>query len=120
MKDIGGDPKFDVARSKWGSTWRMPTKAEFEELNNECTQTWVTKNGVKGYEVTGPNGNSIFLPAAGHCYDVRIFDKGSKGRYWSSTPASLGAIPLKIGSGEHYAVGWDQRGNGCTVRPVTE
>ena len=37
MKDIGGDPKFDVARSKWGSTWRMPTKAEFEELNNECT-----------------------------------------------------------------------------------
>ncbi len=120
MKDISGNTKFDVARLKWGSTWRMPTKAEFEELNSECTWTWTTKNGVNGYEVTGPNDNSIFLPAAGYCYDVRIFDKGSRGHYWSSTPASLGASAFQIGSNEHYVPGWKSRGEGRTIRPVTQ
>jgi hypothetical protein len=98
----------------------MPTKAEFEELNSECTWTWTTKNGVNGYEVTGPNDNSIFLPAAGYCYDVRIFDKGSIGHYWSSTPANLGAIAFQIGSNGHFVPGWKGRGDGRTIRPVTQ
>jgi tetratricopeptide (TPR) repeat protein len=120
MKDISGNTEFDVARLKWGSTWRMPTKAEFEELNSECTWTWTTKNGVNGYEVTGPNDNSIFLPAAGYCCDVRIFDKGSIGHYWSSTPANLGAIAFQIGSNGHFVPGWKCRGDGRTIRPVTQ
>ena len=57
--------QYDAALAKWGEQWRMPTMADFKELTTECTWTWTTQNGVKGYEVKGTNGNSIFLPAAG-------------------------------------------------------
>ena len=59
----------DAARVNWGGKWRMPTRAEQDELRNtsNCTWTWTTQNGVRGYKVTSKkNGNSIFLPAAGY------------------------------------------------------
>ena len=55
----------DAARVNWGGSWRMPTKAEQDELRNtdNCTWEWTTQNGVNGYKVTSKkNGNSIFLP----------------------------------------------------------
>lgn len=74
----------DAARVNWGGSWRMPTKAEQDELRTNCTWTWTTQNGVKGYKVTSKsNGNSIFLPAAGDFYS--LYDEGSKGCYWSSS-----------------------------------
>ena len=54
----------DAAFTHWGSNWRMPTQTEMDELKTECTWTWTTQHGVNGYRVTGPNGKSIFLPAA--------------------------------------------------------
>lgn len=57
--------EYDIARAQWGGTWRLPTLADFEELKNMCTWKWGTYNGVWGCKVTGPSGNSIFLPAAG-------------------------------------------------------
>ena len=62
--DIGGRSRYDAARANWGGTWRLPTKAELEELENKCTWKWTTQNGVNGYKVTGPNSKSLFLPAA--------------------------------------------------------
>lgn len=73
----------DAARQNWGSSWRMPTFDEFVELREKCKWTWTTKSGKNGYEVTGPNGQSIFLPAAGSKWKSRFFYKG--GSYWSST-----------------------------------
>ena len=78
----------DAANANWGSDWRMPTKEEQDELRNNCTWTWSMKNGIKGYSVTGPNGNSIFLPAAGCRYGSDLYNAGFYGYYWSS---SLGA-----------------------------
>ncbi len=75
----------DAATANWGSAWRMPTKEEFEELNSNCTVTWTTQNGVNGRLFTGPNGNSIFLPAAGYRYGSSLDDAGSGGDYWSSS-----------------------------------
>ena len=75
----------DAATANWGSAWRMPTKEEFEELNSNCTVTWTTQNGVNGRLFTGPNGNSIFLPAAGHRYDSSLDGAGTYGLYWSSS-----------------------------------
>ena len=75
----------DAARANWGGAWRMPTDDEWTELRENCTWTWTTLNGVNGFEVKGPNGNSIFLPAAG----VRGYGSsggaGSHGHYWSSS-----------------------------------
>ena len=65
--NISGKSKYDAATALWGKGWRIPTKAEFDELCNECDWEWINMNGHKGYKVTGPNGGSLFLPASGDC-----------------------------------------------------
>ena len=56
----------DAARVNWGGNWRIPTKAEIDELKSNCTMTFTSQGGVNGYNVTSnKNGNSIFLPAKG-------------------------------------------------------
>ena len=116
------DPEDDVAHVKWGGTWRMPTLDEQKELLNKCTWTWITQNGVNGYKVTGPNGNSIFLPAAGYRYGSEVYLRGSYGSFWSSSLSSYYsyyACSLYFDSGSH---GWDSRYRyyGLSVRPVSE
>ena len=74
----------DAAHVNWGGNWRMPTKAEQDELRENCTWAWTTRNGVKGYKVTGPNGDFIFLPAAGTREKRGIYIDGH-GFYGSSS-----------------------------------
>jgi len=64
---IGGKRGYDAvtASAEWDDGWRMPTKEEMQELIDSCQWTWTSKAGIIGYQVTGPNGNSIFLPASG-------------------------------------------------------
>ena len=81
--DISGT-QYDVATQKWGNGWQMPTSTQFSELEDKCTWEWTTQNGIKGQKVTGPNGNSIFLPAVGSGYDNGE-GVGSTGYYWTST-----------------------------------
>ena len=75
----------DAAAVNMGGSWRMPTTAEQDELRTECTWTRTTSNNVSGYTVTGPNGNSIFLPAAGFRSNSGLYYAGSYGNYWSSS-----------------------------------
>ena len=113
--------QYDVAHVKWGGSWRMPTLDEIKELVNNCTWKWTTQNGVNGQLVTGPNGNSIFLPAAGYRNGTDLFNRGSLGNYWSATLVesySDYACYLYFYDGIDYW--WDDRDNGRTVRPVTE
>ena len=121
ISGFSGNATYDAARANWGSPWRMPTKAEIEELNNNCTWTWTTQNGVNGMRVTGPNGNSIFLPAAGYCDGSSRNDVGKYGYYWSSATyeSSIGsAYRLGFNSSGHY-VNWNYRSYGQTIRPVS-
>ena len=114
------DLEDDAANANWGSDWRMPTKAEQNELRTKCTWTWSMKNGIKGYTVTGPNGNSIFLPAAGDRYDSDLGGAGSDGYYWSSslyTYYSNRAYDLYFSSGI-VDLGGSYRYGGRSVRPV--
>ena len=78
-------PEDDAAFVNWGSSWRMPSREQCIELSNKCTWTWTTLNGVIGQLITGPNGNTMFLPAAGDRYNNNIGDLGSFGQYWSRT-----------------------------------
>ena len=78
----------DAATANWGSGWRMPTYNEMNELKNNCTVTWTTQSGVNGSLFTGPNGNSIFLPAAGSRNDTSLGGAGSNGYYRSSSLTS--------------------------------
>ena len=64
----------------------MPTVEELYELCDNCSWIWTKKsNNGEGYVVTGPNGNNIFLPAAGYREKSSRQDAGSKGYYWSSS-----------------------------------
>ena len=118
------DPEDDVAHVKWGGSWRMPTKAEQNELRNSCTWTWTTQNGVNGYKFTSKtNGNSIFLPAAGYRNGAYLYDSDSVGNYWSSSLDSYGsvdAVSLCFDGSIFYGCGIFSRYIGCSVRPVCE
>lgn len=113
----------DAARANWGGSWRMPTYTELNKLNTDCTWTWTAVNNINGYRVTGSNGNSIFLPAAGYRYDSSLYVVGSGGCYWSSslrTGFSNYARYLNFNSSGHSTDDSYYRCDGRSVRPVTE
>ena len=114
------DLEDDAARQTLGGNWRMPTAAEWTELKTKCTWTQATPNGVYGYLVTGPNGNSIFMPAAG-CRFFRNFDgSGSYSDYWASsldTDHSQNAWVVSFGASGVY-IDVTERFYGQSVRAV--
>ena len=119
--DIAGTSR-DAARMNWGGSWRMPRASEINELLNNCTWTWTTQNGNNGYKVTGPNGNSIFLPAAGSRDGTSSGLVGSFSFYWSSTPNesdTQSASYLYFGRGclDRFST---YRYYGQSVRPVLD
>jgi len=115
----------DVAHVKLGGSWHIPTDAELTELREQCTWTWIIQNGVNGYNITGPNDNSIFLPAAGDLGDTYIYNVGTYGDYWSSSlgmdyeDSSEYAYSLYFGS-DDVSRREGSRYYGRSVRPVTE
>jgi len=79
------DPEDDAAYVNWGPSWRMPTSEQYRELVDNSTWTWETRNGVNGRLATGPNGNTIFMPAAGCRSWGELHDVGSYCYYWWRT-----------------------------------
>ena len=77
------DPIDDAAYVNWGPKWRMPTKEQQQELIDNCTWTWTARNNVNGMLVTGPNGNKMFLPAAGTYGASDMFATDRHGSYIS-------------------------------------
>ena len=75
----------DVAHVILGGNWRMPTDSEWTELRNRCEWERTIQNGINGKIVTGPNGNSIFLPDAGSRTELNLNGDGEIGLYWSSS-----------------------------------
>ena len=122
MDNISGDTNYDVARTIWGESWRIPTKAELEELKNKCTWTWCSQNDVNGYKIIGPNGNSIFIPAAGYYDGTSRSSVGGCGYYWISTndKRDIDRAYYLFFRSFFYNVNWYYRNLGLTVRPVTE
>ena len=112
-------PMDDAATVRWGGGWRMPTKAEWQELLYNTTVTWTTQNGVNGRLVTSNNGNSLFLPAAGYRLESSLYDAGSNGNYWSSllTINPYWAWILNFNS-DSYSMIDKSRYEGLSVRAV--
>ena len=121
INDISGNSDYDVATLNWGSEWRMPRIGEFDELLNNCTWTWITQNDVDGYKVTGPNGNSIFLPACGYNNGSSFLDVGV-GFYWTSAPVPYGDLEeafmyILDGYNDYLTTGYRPQCN--SIRPVS-
>lgn len=110
----------DAAYVNWGSQWRMPSIGQLTELRTTCLWIWTTLNDVKGCKVVGPNGNSIFLPAAGYRYDTSLGNAGSYGFYWSRSLRTVHPDDARglyfysdnVNTNNYY------RSGGRSVRPV--
>ena len=101
------------------TTNRLPTKGEFEELKNRCKWKWTKQNKIRGYRVTGPNGNSLFLPAAGYrrcTSEVSIV--GEFGDYWSSTPGNSDSAWMFLFISDGLCMVDKERCHGYSVRLV--
>ena len=115
------DPEDDAAFVNWGENWRMPTQEQMQELFDNCSWIWTQRNGVNGGLVTGPNGNTLFLPAGGMRNGTSLDFQDIDGDYWSRTIhswISSGAYALDFYSG---VWGWDGdliRSYGYSVRAV--
>lgn len=119
------DKADDAASKNLGGKWRMPTKEEFKELKEKCQWQWLSGNGRNGYIVKGPNGNSIFLPAAGDGYKKRHPSMYGHvyGYYWSSSldaSSPAYACDLQFNSSSVYDYFTDSRFYGHCVRPVAD
>ncbi len=129
-EDIGTSicgTQYDAATQYWGDGWRMPTKAEMEELINNCT--WEKQSN--GYKVTGPNGNSIMLPAYGMETYKGVYMRGNESLTYptgetefgtSSGAYMLNATRTGYGAsfGDPSIQKWSARAGGVQIRPVHE
>ena len=121
------EPEDDAAYVNWGSRWRMPTLEQLQELLDKCQWQWTQMNGLNGQLVTGPNGKSIFLPAAGGHVDYQ-FNGGVCAYYWSRTLCSPEKLRIEASDQKHAyllfldrwdsEVWYDSRYDGNTVRAV--
>ena len=111
--------KYDAARANLGGSWRMPTAAEFEELDDNCTSEWTTQNGVNGRRLTSKiNGNSVFFPVTGCYLSTMLTLEIAWGYHWSSslyTQNTSQALFLNnngfiINGGYHRLLGFPVRG----------
>ena len=116
------EPSDDAAMANWGSDWRMPTYDEWQELFGNTTNTWTVQNGVNGWLFSASNGNSIFLPAAGHIYSS-LNEVGWGGYYWSSSlytdnPSPSNAWEFFFYYNGNHGSTPSSRYSGATIRPV--
>lgn len=122
--DIAGT-QYDAASANWGSLWHTPTMSQCEELINHTTSIWTKCKGVFGELFTSKNGNSIFLPAAGYCWDNVVYNSETGGYYRSSSLDEAFPIIL-MGSWElginpaNTSIYGGSRVAGLSVRPVWE
>ena len=135
LKDIGSNiagTQYDVAHMKWGDSWKIPTSAQMDELQNReyCEWIWTFLNGVKGYIITSKlNGKSMFLPACGVFYSNEQQHMNTDGHYWLSTSETSNTFyaDYLIFSSDSYETchkselfqDYNGRDHGRTIRPVS-
>lgn len=127
---ISGHRDRDAAMNEWGTSWRIPTAKECEELLDKCDWIWTNINNTNGYKVVGPNDNWIFLPATGmvgeNIQDIAL--PGLFGGYWTgNTDENNRALELSFGGGGGamfgdgmHEIGIDEKYSGRYIRPVTD
>lgn len=128
VSNICGNPNFDVARQECGMPWRLPAVSEFEELIKCCKWTWLEADDntqvMSGYKIVGPNGNHIFLPAAGYGQgtvreESYIIDQDEYGMYWTGNLGEDKFRSYKLFfHKDNICINQDWRSRGNSIRPV--
>ncbi len=113
----------DAARAKLGEEWRIPTRDEWKELEQNTTIE-LTADGIK--LISKKNGNYILLPYGGYKDNSDLKESGARGFYWSSSLETASAVAH--GSAASYIITKDgdshradllrDRCLGLSIRPV--
>ena len=111
--------RHDAAYTILGPEWSTPSVNDFKELIDHCIWHWTSRNSHEGYEVTGRNGNTIFLPASGWIHTDSVEYRNEYGYYWTSDRVNdifakgllFSKSEKKIGNGYLYY--------GRCIRPVS-
>lgn len=79
------DPGDYLDYEDWNKmkVWDRCSKTQLLELIEECIWKWITQNGINGFQVIGPNGNGIFIPASGYYYMKELYKFGKSTELWS-------------------------------------
>ena len=115
--------QYDIAFLKWSGKRQMPTKEQYEELINNCSQIWIRMNGIKGRKFTSlKNGKSIFFPAAGLRDATALNSTNIAGLYWTGTQHELYNEEAYFFNIERDTANTNFifRGLGLTIRPVSK
>ena len=119
------EPEDDAAYVNMGPEWRMPSKEQIDELTANCSWSWTQVNGVNGHLITGPNGNTMFLPAAGSRLEYDLSGDGVYAHYWTRSLYVLNAnVSFPTSGYKLYgtssSLGWNAGSRNCgfTVRAV--
>lgn len=86
IRNISGLEDYDIATAQWGKDWRLPTKAEMEELSRlkvERVEDY-KKSGISGYVLSAKNGNEIFFPSSGYMNSTGKHVEGVYSYYWTA------------------------------------
>ena len=110
--DIAGT-SFDAATVNWGTSWKMPTAKQVEELASNCYSSLETVNGVLCRKLTSRiNGNKIIFPLAGARWFEDFAYEGTLCYYWSSTLRAEGYVSpgRLIVEDDRHGWGWSMGG----------
>lgn len=92
--------EYDIVKEKWGEDWCMPNLEQFNELHDQCSIKKIEKNNIKGYLVTGPNGNTLFFPFSS-LYKDEYFLGWEYQMSWTDTREGDHALSCNIVDGFH-------------------
>ncbi len=129
IESIVGDPSYDAACAIWGGGWRMPNINDLNCLIDNCTWISCIQEGHEGFKITGPNGNSIFLPATVYCSGTDNQEAEIAGYYWTSSliysrynshPVLLDQAYSLVFTKSWYESRGTSRWMGLTIRPVLD
>lgn len=121
-------PEDDAATVILGEKWRTPSVEDFKELEEHCKLQWCTWDIHRGCLITGPNGNSIFMPAGGWTTEAMGVDAGNVGSYWTANREEEESYAIMYSFRENYDEedsvliydGSDSRYFGLYIRPVAD
>lgn len=92
--------EYDIVKEKWGDDWCMPNLEQFNELHDQCSIKKIEKDNIKGYLVTGPNGNTLFFPFSS-LYKDEYFGGWEYQMSWTDTREGDHALSCNIVDGFH-------------------
>ena len=115
---------YDIAREKWGGTWRIPTATEFQELIDNCDVQWDTSLRVLVF-TSKVNGRQLILPPTLYRSGLEYYSAASnnvEGHYWTSTLYTNNteqAYDFGFYGGAEMRISYHtERHTGIAVRPV--